>query len=351
MLQASRPTKHRTGIGVSAAATTLVLALGLPAAPGQTRPASQPPSLGEPVMIADAGFEYPESFIHDEVDDVYLVSNVSPDSLGFPNAIDNNGFISRIYPDGTVAELKWIAGGVGGVTLNSPKGLALVGDVLYVSDIDSVRMFDRVTGAPLGQVPVPYEPFVTWLNDVAAGLRGEVYASDSGIGAACSPPEVLCPSGTDAIYRIGQDGTLTVVAQDPGLEGPNGLVALGRSLFYVPVWGTRVYWRRPFGKLRPVAQLGGTFLDGIVRLGDGSLLISSWIPPAIHWVDPARRRAAVIKTFTIVDPANPFVNEVPADIGYDRTRSRLLVPFTVFNKVGIYPVQSACRRPRHTGGH
>ena len=61
------------------------------------------------------------------------------------------------------------------------------------------------------------------------------------------------------------------------------------------------------------AQLSGTFLDGIVRLANGSLLVSSWIPPAIHWVDPTGGNVAVIKTFAIVDPGNPLVNEVPAD--------------------------------------
>jgi hypothetical protein len=289
-------------------------------------------------VIANAGLDAPESVIHDEVDDVYLVSNMAP-TFGFPNAIDNNGFISRIYPDGTVAQLKWIAGGIAGVTLNGPKGLALVDDVLYVSDIDNVRMFDRVTGDPLGQVPVPYVPFFTWLNDLAAGPEGDVYASDSGLGMVCPPPAVFCPSGTDTVYRISWDGTLTVVASDPGLQGPNGLVALGGNIFYVPIWGTRVYRLNPSGKLRMEAQLSGTFLDGIVRLTNGSLLVSSWIPPAIHWVDPTGGNVAVIKTFAIVDPGNPLVNEVPADIGYDRTRDRLLVPFATFNKVSIYPVQ------------
>lgn len=304
----------------------------------QTGTPDHPPSLGEPIVIASAGFDGPESVIHDEVDDVYLVSNIAP-TMGFPNAMDNNGFISRIYPDGTIAQLKWIAGGINGVTLNGPKGLAIVDNVLYVSDIDNVRMFDRVTGDPLGQIPVPYVPFFTWLNDLAVGPEGDVYASDSGLGLACLPGVDFCPSGTDAVYRITWDNTLSVIALDPGLQGPNGLVALGSNLFYVPIWGTRVYRLNPSGKLRLHAQLSGTFLDGIVRLTNGSLLVSSWMPPAIHWVDPTGGNVSIIEAFTIVDPGDPFVNEVPADIGYDRTRGRLLIPFLTFNKIGIYPVE------------
>ena len=315
----------------------IVLALFALSASAQTGTPNHPPSLGEPIVIADVGFDGPESVIHDEVDDVYLVSNIAL-TFDFPNALDNNGFISRVYPDGTVAQLKWIEGGVAGVTLNGPKGLALVNDVLYVSDIDYVRMFDRVTGEPLGQIAVPYVPFFTWLNDLAAGPEGDVYASDSALGMLCPPPAVFCPSGTDALYRITRDGTLTLVAFDPELQGPNGLVALGKNLFYVPIWGTRVHRLNPSGKLRSEAQLSATFLDGIVRLTNGSLLVSSWIPPAIHWIDPTRANVAIIKTFAIVDPANPLANEVPADIGYDRTRDRLLIPFATFNKVSIYPL-------------
>ena len=324
----------------SLARVTLVILLALFALPAlaQIGTPTHPPSLGEPIVIANAGFDAPESVIHDEVYDVYLVSNIAP-TFGFPNAMDNNGFISRIYPDGTIEQLKWIEGGVGGVTLNGPKGMALVDDVLYVSDIDNVRMFDRVTGDPLGQVPVPYVPFFTWLNDLAAGPNGDVYASDSGLGMACPPPAVVCPSGTDAVYRITSDGTLSVVALDPGLQGPNGMVALGSNLYYTPIWGTRIYSLNPSGKLRSRAQLSGTFLDGIVRLTNGSLLVSSWIPPAIHWVDPTGGNVSVIKTFAIIDPGDPFVNEVPADIGYDKTRGRLLIPFLTFNKVSIYPVE------------
>jgi hypothetical protein len=318
-------------------AVGITLATAAAATQAQTGTPSRPPSLGEPIVVV-GGFDGPESVLHDAVADVYLVSNIAP-TFGFPNAVDNNGYISRIRPDGTIEALKWIEGGVNGVTLNGPKGLAIAGDVLYVSDIDVVRKFDRVTGAPLGDIPVPNVPFLSWLNDLAAGPDGTVYASDSGIGVMCPPPFPTCPSGTDALFRIDRDDILTVVAQGPDLEGPNGLLTFGSNVFFVGTWGTGVFMWNPSGKTRLVAEVAGTSLDGIVRLDNGSLLVSSWVPPAIHWVDPSRRRVTPIKTFTVVDPEDPFANEVPADIGYDRARSRLLIPFATYNKVGIYPVQ------------
>lgn len=81
------------------------------------------------------GFSTPESVVHDAVDDVYLVSNIN----GEPLAEDGNGFISRVTPDGEVEALRWIDGEADGVELNAPKGMAVLGDTLYVADIDCVR--------------------------------------------------------------------------------------------------------------------------------------------------------------------------------------------------------------------
>src|SRR5215831_227134 len=107
--------------------------------------AAPPPPLR--ITVSDS-FNAPESVLYDPQADIYLVSNIN----GTPLAKDNNGFISRVSPDsGKVVQLKWIAGGANGVTLNAPKGMGIVGDTLFVADIDVVRMFNRTTGAPMGQ--------------------------------------------------------------------------------------------------------------------------------------------------------------------------------------------------------
>src|SRR5256886_7063139 len=48
-------------------------------------------------------------------------------AVGLPVMKDNNGFISRVRPDGAVENLKFIEGGHGGGTLNAPKGPAIRG--------------------------------------------------------------------------------------------------------------------------------------------------------------------------------------------------------------------------------
>ena len=76
------------------------------------------------MVVRDVGFSTPESVIHDPLTDRYLVSNIN----GSPLETDDNGFISLVADDGTVLNLKWIDGATDSVTLNAPKGMAVVGD-------------------------------------------------------------------------------------------------------------------------------------------------------------------------------------------------------------------------------
>ncbi|HLU47138.1 MAG TPA: hypothetical protein VK116_03610, partial [Planctomycetota bacterium] len=90
----------------------------------------------------------PESALHDPVADVYLISNIN----GSPFGEDGKGYIARIAPDGEILVEKWIDGETADTTLNAPKGMAIVGDVLWVADVNVVRRFDRESGAPRGEV-------------------------------------------------------------------------------------------------------------------------------------------------------------------------------------------------------
>src|SRR5438034_9303336 len=117
------------------------LALALAAAAGERKP---PPATGATRVLTVPGFKTPESVKYDPDLDLYFVTNIN----GNPSAKDNNGFISRIRPDGTVDSLAFVAGGRGGVTLNGPKGTALVGGQLWVAGIDAVRGFKQRTGVP-----------------------------------------------------------------------------------------------------------------------------------------------------------------------------------------------------------
>src|SRR4051812_8786922 len=78
----------------------------------------------KPIVIV-SGFNQPEAVRYDPDQDVYFVGNWGN---GEADAKDNNGYISRVTPEGVVERPKFISGGTGGVTLNAPRGMYIVGD-------------------------------------------------------------------------------------------------------------------------------------------------------------------------------------------------------------------------------
>ncbi len=294
----------------------LVAACGLLAAglavltsvPGQTAPAEAPIRVG--------GFSTPESVLYDARADVYLVSNIN----GSPTAADDNGFISRVAPDGRVLDLKWIDGARPDVRLNAPKGMAAAGDLLYVSDITAVRMFDRRTGEPRGSVVILGSTFV---NDLAAGRDGVVYITDTGVRPDFSP------SGTDAIYRLA-GGQVSVVAKSTDLNHPNGIAVLPDGTLVVVTFTPEgeLYTVGPDGTRRNVRRLPAGNLDGVEVLPDGALLVSSWGAAAVFRVE----RDGTVSTVVGNVPS-------PADIGYDSRRQRVLIPLFTENRIVIHPLR------------
>jgi sugar lactone lactonase YvrE len=257
-----------------------------------------------PAVTFREGFATPESVLYDAESDTYLVSNIN----GSPTDRDNNGYITELSPDGKVLKAKFVAGGEKGVTLHAPKGTALVGGVLYVADIDTVRLFDRKTGAAKGEVRVPGASFI---NDVAAGPDGKVYVTDSGLTPKFEP------SGTDALYVIepGKKPKLKTLLKSKDLPRPNGVFATKDTL-YVAFFGAAEFRAfdvtgKPKGEPTKLPAGGG---DGVVHVGE-DFLVSSWEGKAVYRGKPGGEFTAVLTELT-----------APADIGFDTKRNRVLVP-------------------------
>ncbi|MDR7401285.1 MAG: SMP-30/gluconolactonase/LRE family protein [Armatimonadota bacterium] len=267
-----------------------------------------------PILVS--GFATPKSILYDSRADVYLVSNIN----GSPTAADDNGFISRVAPDGRVLDLKWIDGARPEVRLNAPKGMAVSGDTLYVSDITTVRMFDRRTGEPRGAVVILGSTFV---NDLAAGRDGTVYITDTGVRPDFSP------SGTDAIYRL-SGGQIGVVARSPDLNHPNGIAVLPDGTLVVVTFSPagEMYTVGSDGTRRNVRRLPAGNLDGVEVLPGGALLVSSWGASAVFRVEPD----GTVSTAVGNVPS-------PADIGYDGRRNRVLIPVFTENRIVIHPLR------------
>jgi hypothetical protein len=254
------------------------------------------------VIPAASGLNTPECAIHDEKADIYIVSNINGNPLGK----DKAGFISRVAPSGKILDLKWIDGSAEGITLNAPKGLAIVGDTLYAADVNAIRKFHRVTGKPTGVIEIKGSSF---LNDLASGPDGKVYVSDSGFGGDKDAPR------TDAVYEVSTDGSVKALSKGEEVPNPNGLLVTANGLL-VCTWnsGELLWARAQEGRERLVAKLPKNQLDGIVVDKDGSLLITSWAGECVY-------RHSDKGTSIAIEGLKE-----PADPGWDAKRGRLLIP-------------------------
>ena len=276
-------------------------------------PASGPVSTTDGVIVG--GFAAPESVLHDTESDIYLVSNINGGGLD----VDDNGFISRLAPDGTISDLKWIDGEADDVTLHAPKGMGLSGDTLIVTDIDVVRLFDRDSGDPIGEWPVDGS---TFLNDVAVSADGTVFVSDMGVRYSESGLE---DTGSAAIHVFGPDGAHSTL--DAGdVTRINGLAERDGRVFGV-TYGTGLIFSVMGGTRADLPELPGMNLDGVVTLDGGELLVSDWDTQTVYLLRPNGSASAVAKNV-----------ESPADIGIDRGRNRLLIPGLTTNQVLLAPL-------------
>lgn len=280
-------------------------------------PATPPdPPASVAVWTVTDGISTPESVLYDAAADRYLVSNIN----GSPDAVDNNGYITELSPDGKITKPKFIAGGVGKTKLDAPKGSGIHDGIFYVADITKVRKFDAKSGAPKGDIPVPGAVF---LNDLAIAPDGRVFVSDSGMK---SGEKGLTPAGGDAVYVI-EKGKVKPLTKSPELHAPNGLLLLDKKLVCVTLGADEAFVLDDKGQKTEVTHLPKGGLDGIVSLG-GDLLISSWQASAVY-------RGKLGSAF---EPVLTGVKS-PADIGLDTKRSRVLVPHFTENSVEAFDVK------------
>ncbi|WP_051347105.1 SMP-30/gluconolactonase/LRE family protein [Thiomicrorhabdus chilensis] len=267
----------------------------------------------ESILIKDAGFATPESMEYYADEDVYLVANIN----GSPFAKDDNGFISKVTPDGQVSELKWLDGESEETALNAPKGMAILNHRLYIADIDRIRVFSLPDGQQLTDIPVAGS---TFMNGLSVAGENSLYATDSGMAPGFKP------SGTDALYRIATDGQVQQL-RSGSLGHPNGVIADGENIIMVTLGSGQVYFLDEQGGTQALMTLPYNRLDGLLKLDDGRIITSSWAAKSIF---------AINGDYTIDTITDGL--ESPADLGYDSKRNRLLIPLFLKNEILIHPL-------------
>ncbi len=259
------------------------------------------------------GVQSPESAYFDKDSGLLFLSQIGD---GGATGKDQDGYLSKLTPDGKVVSLKWITG------LNAPKGIRTHKGRLWVSDIDQLVEVDIAEGKIVSQTPMPG---ATFLNDVAIATDGTVYVTDT----------MECK-----IYRL-RDGEVEVFAEGEELEYPNGLLVQGNKLV-VASWGkpnddfsTEVPGRlftldlktkekslitpEPFGNL-----------DGLEAVREGRYFVSDWFAGKVYFVGRDGRSRLLLE-----------LPKGAADIGVIPSERLLIVPQMMENKVTAYRM----RRP------
>ncbi len=256
-------------------------------------------------------FEAPESVLVDPEDGAYYVSNVN----GATGDKDGNGYISKIGPNGKIVIQKFIGGRKEDHPLHAPKGLALLGNRLFVTDIDTVKVFDKRTRKIVAIVDLS-GLHATFLNDIATDVFGNLYVSDT---------------LEDRIFLIRPEKgyAVSVFKESADLGGPNGLMVNphNRNLMVV-TWKTgRILEIDPFGNIH-VLKKGLEALDGITYDGAGNLYVSSFENGEIHRVAHLGRGSLTTFVTGLL---------TPADISYDYKKNELLVPSFRGGRIATLP--------------
>jgi sugar lactone lactonase YvrE len=288
------------------------------AAPTVDTTAAAAPPAAPALVSTTEGFSTPEAVLWDAELGVWYVASIN----GSPGDKDNNGYISRLKADGTVDSLKFIEAGKNGVTLNGPKGMALVGDTLWVADIDAVRGFNRRTGAPIASIEFGKQ--AKFLNDIAVGPNGVLYVTDTGVLFGAKGVD---HPGPDRVFTV--TGRLVAVGiEGKFLSGPNGITwdgTNGRMLIASFTGNTVLGWKPGEATVDTVATGPGQF-DAIEIVG-GKTIVSSWADSSLYVVDSGK----------VTKLAGPVAS--PGDIGVDQTRGLVAQPLLMLNKVEFWRVK------------
>mgnify|MGYP003583577125 FL=1 len=269
--------------------------------------------LGFASTLTIEGFSSPESTIVNK-NDLYI-SNVGKELK--PTLKDGDGFISKLDINGNIKELHFIDG------LNAPKGMGIVGNTLFVADIDTLRGFDLSTKKEVFNVV--FEG-VNFLNDITVKDSNTLF-----IGA----------SDTSAIYEVNISNKSYKKLMD--FTVANGLFYEDGILYTAQLGSTTQNMFDGKGKLYKIdlkdnnklTQLG-TFegvLDGVHKVGN-KVYVSDWgnakKTGIIRVYDLETKKESVLETELFMGAA---------DFWIDEKSKKIFMPQMIGGKVTIFDLK------------
>ncbi len=245
----------------------------------------------------DSTLRVPESVFHDPKTERIYVANIEGKGVWEK---DGRGSISIITASGKILSPYWVTG------LHAPKGMTMFQDFLIVADVDSVVIIEPLRAQILKKI---YVEGAQALNDITSDKRGNIYVSDS---------------KTKKIHKI--DGAkLNVTLYLDSLKGPNGVLFVDRTLYYVDAGGFYKLGKDKQKILIVDGLEGGT--DGIEQIDEENFLVSCWSGTVWHINLKGQKKL-------LLDTRSAQINA--ADIGYDKEKKIVYVPTFWKNSVVAY---------------
>jgi sugar lactone lactonase YvrE len=245
----------------------------------------------------DSTLRVPESVFHDPKTERIYVANIEGKGVWEK---DGRGSISIITASGKILSPYWVTG------LHAPKGMTMFQDFLIVADVDSVVIIEPLRAQILKKI---FVEGAQALNDITSDKRGNIYVSDS---------------KTKKIHKI--DGAkLNVTLYLDSLKGPNGVLFVDRTLYYVDAGGFYKLGKDKQKILIVDGLEGGT--DGIEQIDEENFLVSCWSGTLWHINLKGEKKL-------LLDTRSAQINA--ADIGYDKEKKIVYVPTFWKNSVVAY---------------
>ncbi len=255
----------------------------------------------KPVWETDTTLRTPESVLYEPGQRVLYVACIN----GSPKLENKTSYIAKLGLDGKVIQLKFTD------NLNSTKGMGILGDKLYVTEMTQVAEIALATGKILNRYPIEGAKF---LNDIAIDTKkGVVYVTDS---------------NDSKVWAIANGKASLVLGSEP-LKGTNGLLFEDDQLLIGNGDGSLLSLNPATKQLRTIAKVTGG-IDGIVALGNKTYMVTEWAGKIwyIH---------ADGTTELKMDTSPQKISS--ADVGYNPDTHVLFVPTFYHNTVKAYSLK------------
>lgn len=240
----------------------------------------------------------PESVIYDKNNDVFYVSCMGTSPTA---SHDGDGYIAKVGPNGKIIKNRWVTG------IDEPTGLALVGDILYVANLDQLVSINTKTAEI---IEIQNIENTTFLNDVASKPNGDVLIAESDL---------------DALF-IKSGDEISLLFQDDELGGLNGIFC-GEDRTLLTGSGSGKLYSLENDTLTVLADsMNGA--DGVEKYYDG-YFISSW-KGHLFYLDKNGKKTKILDTEA--DKLNA------ADIDVIEDQNLIIVPTFFANKLMAYKI-------------